>query len=174
MVLCKKKDKPPVSSAPVTKEGKSNLHPGYVLEYWRLKAMFDGDPEISIGEQVDNPETPCVITVKTSDKAALLKDLLCLKWLKVDIQTEEVPVGEEALAALLSTNPHFSRLYDSEGQFPFQCVLLNQECIRVFSDDFFSPTGSTAMTAEGLAYELFTTEDGTRSINIKTDFVKPE
>ena len=169
----KKKDKPPKTSAPVAEDHPS-LHPGFVLEYWRLKAMFEGDPDIVIGEQVDDPEQPCVITVKNSDKAALLKDLLCLKWLKVDIQTAELPVGEEALAALLSTNPHFARLYDSQGQFPFQSVLMKPECVRVFSDDFFSPTGSTAMTAEGLAYELFTTEDGTRSINIKTDFVKPE
>lgn len=139
------------------------LHPLYSLEYYKLKALFDGDPDFSISP-VNDIEHSCTITVKNPNKACILDNYLRFDALKVNIEVKSDVGGEKALARLLDTNPYFSTLAGSDDGL-MTAVLMKPECIPVYTDDFFSPSGHTAFTADQLVRDIF--GDG---FNIQTDF----
>lgn len=139
-----------VANSPAVK-----IHPPYAMEYWKLRAMFDGDSDIVIGE-LDNDKQSCSITFASSEKADLFESLIHIEHLNIEcvinINTE---MSEANVAKLFSTNPHFSRLVTvADPTFPYSAALFKAECMHYFSDDLFSPSGHTAILPETLAVEL--------------------
>lgn len=131
------------------------VHPPYAMEYWKLHAMFDGDPDIVIGELNDSNKS-CSISFASSEKADLFESLIHVEYLNIEYEINiNTEMSEANIAKLFSTNPHFSRLMSVEDSpVPYAAVLFKAECMHYFSDDFFSPTGHTAILPETLAVEL--------------------
>lgn len=141
------------------------LHPGYALEYHKLKALFDDDPDFIIGE-LDDQNKICTVTIKDKEKEDLFTNLINLQYLNIRIAPHEIEPSELSIARLFDTNPHFSRYFSTEVEdgLPLKAALFKPECMSYYSDDFSSPTGWTAILPEDLAKELIVGE-----FNIKTD-----
>lgn len=141
-----------------------NAHPGYAMEYWKLVAMFAGDPDFHIGTINDETKS-CTIKIKSKAKAELFKQLCKVKYLKINVSVSEDIGKEDELAELFSTNPHFSQLYSPNDNTTFmKAVLFKPECLRYFSDESSSPTRHTAILPRDLVQDLFGDD-----INIQTD-----
>lgn len=151
--------KPTQDIKDITKE---NLHPGYAYEYYQLKALFENDPDFEIGK-IDNENQSCVITTKNAKKAMLFDKLANFKFLDVKVETADIIANENGLGELFESNPLFSHVEEFGPDSHMKAAMFKPECVAFFSDDFFSPTGWSVMTAQDLARRLF---DG--HINIQT------
>ena len=151
------------------------LHPGYAEEYWRLVAFFEDDPTIEVGE-CDSKNQSCKIYTADPVKAEYLRAMIDTAFLDVEVicDEEDVEPSEEILAYICKDNPHFSCLYNNkenaedENAPMYKAAMFKPDCMHYFSDDMFSPSGHTAITARDLAKSIFYNH----GINFQTDFIR--
>lgn len=139
-------------------EGKLNAHPLWAEEYWKIKTFFEKDSTVVVGDVVKvNNEHYCVIKTNDPKKTLYLAELIKTKELEVTV--EDGLSNDEKMAYLCKDNPIFSRLVEvtdpETGYVKFSAVEFQPECLHWYSDDFFSPTGHTAILPYQLAKELF-------------------
>lgn len=135
------------------------LHPLYAEEYWKLVAFFKDDPTIEVGE-IDAETKTCTIVCDDPLKALYLGSILDTNELKVKVETtgEVIPTCE-VVDYVCKDNPHYHELLtnsrkETDGT-RFEALMFEPDCMHYFSDDFFSPTGHTAITARDLARDIF-------------------
>ena len=140
------------------KQTSLETHPQYALEYWQIKAFFEGDETIQISE-IDNKTKSCTITVNDLFKEVALEALIKTKDLKVNIILEGDGISENMMDYLLKDNPHYDHLEvfkdEESGIEMMKALMFKAEVMHYFSDDMFSPTSHTAILPYQLARELF-------------------
>lgn len=131
-----------------------NFHPGHIFEYYKLKAFFENDPTIRVGE-IDDEHQACDIFVDDEKKAALLDRTLQCKYLKVNVIYNGAEViSEEDIDYLCKDNPLYKCLMKMEGD-NVKALMFAPVVVPVYTDNFFSPTGYDGYLPTTLAQDLF-------------------
>ena len=137
----------------------TKAHPLWAEEYWLLKAFFEDDPTICVGDpDISEIGHYCTITTNDSLKAKYLEELLNLRELIVHIECENEDVtNNQKLGYLCKDNPIFHDVITirDEDLIKFEAVEFKPICIHYYSDDLSSPTGHTAILPWQLAKALF-------------------
>lgn len=143
----------------ITMEKPIEAHPMWANEYWMLKAFFEKDPTIEVGD-VEQYCGKYTCTIKTEDprKAEYLREFIDTKELIVNI-SDGVKNNNAKIGYLLKDNPLFHDVIDvidpDTKTALYSATEFEPICIHWFSDDFFSPTGHTATVPAELAKKLF-------------------
>ena len=139
------------------------LHPMYAAEYWKLVAFFEDDPTIKVGP-IKQEDKSVTITCEDALKASYLRKILNPIELVVNVECDELnDVCEEMIDYVCKDNPLYSGLVENGL---FKACMFKPICTHYFSDDMFSPTGHTAITARDLAKAVLDNK-----INYQTDFL---
>lgn len=141
------------------------LSPPYVTFYNALEAMFSGDEAYHLSP-LDDATKSCTLTTDNRMKYILLKENLKTEFPEfgesgLTINLEYVGrdgMDANELAAIFSTNPHFSYLFESKGgPFPFASCVFKNEVIQYHNDNLFDPHSYKSDLAENIVKGLFKT-----------------
>lgn len=134
------------------------LHPLWAQEYWKIKAFFEEDPTIEVSEvKTVNNEHSCTITVDDAKKALYLAELI--NTVELEVRIEDGFTNNEKIAYICKDNPNFHALTEvtdpDTGAIRYAALEFEPKCMHWYSDDFFSPTGHTAILPYQLAKDIF-------------------
>lgn len=142
------------------KDNSVGIHPGYAMEYYKIKAFFEDDPTFKVSE-LDDVEKACTITVNDTLKGEILKLVLNTKYLKVNVECEQpgpTGISENMIDYLCRDNPHYDHMevFDTEEGFTMmKALMFKPEVMHWYSDDMFSPSGHSAILPQTLASQIF-------------------
>ena len=132
---------------------KDNFHPGFVFEYFKLKAFFENDPTIKVGE-LDNENQCCDIVTDDEKKARILDQALKCKYLKVRVLYDgSDEISEADIDYLCKDNALYKGMLQMEGG-NIKALMFAPVVVPVYTDNFFSPTGYDAYLPTTLAQDL--------------------
>lgn len=142
------------------------LHPLYAQEYWKIHAFFKDDPTIEVSE-CDSENKSCEIYVEDPLKAKYLREVIKTNDLKVEIICSEEELSlEEKIDYVCQDNPLYSH-FECDDTYKRGALMFAYKPCHWFSDDFFSPTGHTAVMPYQLAKDIFV-----GGVNFQTDIVE--
>lgn len=160
------------------------LSPPYVIQYNKVKAYFDGDPDINISA-LDCDSCSATISTENKLKYIVLRDNLITdytpndddeqdnsKFLKLTVAyTGPDRMTSDELAALMATNPRFAYLFSAKaGPFPFSCVVFKNGVVQYPNDNIFDPHKKATTTMEALTKEIFKSHDFVSTDIVSEDF----
>lgn len=157
-------------------EKKIDLLPPWEVYAQKIKAMFDGDPDIKI-EVVDQPHI-VKIKVNNQTKADALSQLLPEKILygSVTVAIKVTPVNNgdhflDLINRALDGNPNFAYTKVTTGVFPGRYVVMKKKVAQYPSDNLYDPHGVTSTLYADLAMDLF---GGPNGVFYCTDTADPD
>ena len=144
-------------------------HPLWAEEYWKIRAFFEKDNTVKVSDVYTvNNDHYCVISVEDPKKALYIAELI--KTFDLEVRIEDGLSDNEKLAYICENNPIFHELVEvidpESGVVKYSALEFEPTCMHWYSDDFFSPTGHTAILPYQLAKEIF----NGRGINYQTHF----
>lgn len=147
------------------------LSPPWWSLHRQISAMFEGDPDVSVGElaEVSGSKKSCIILVNKRDKAAAMKAMLqtevqisgvtvSIAVLGPDEDAIEAANGSDAqiLTALLTGNPRFVGITTVHRfMAEMEYCIFKKEVVQFWNDDAASYKDVSTMLAEDIARHIF-------------------
>ena len=144
------------------------ISPPWVIFIEKVRALFDGDPEIAINADWNGNAPSVVLSTNNPDKAAALVRLLPTEkqygnvTLTIGIDSPTIsnlafPSAKELFETAFSKNPAFAYTVRPEGYWypDFTYVVFKNVVVQFFCDNLNDPHGIVSLLYQDIAEEVF-------------------